>query len=265
MIDEALHILLVEDEEGHADLIRIAFTRHSEGMHIRIVKTLAEAKQRIAENPPHLVLADLNLPDGRGTDLLTKGSLTQKYPLVILTAHGDQKIAAQVIKDGAIDYVVKSPETFKSMPNTVHRALREWEHIVKRKQAENTLKIYEQIISSTTDFMSFINVDYIYLVVNDTYVKSFNKNREEIVGRSVAALLGDEVFSDGLKLNMDKCLAGEYVNFQNWYELPATGRRYLNVKYYPYITDNETVSGIVVCAHDMTNQKIEEENHLKLE
>ena len=68
--DQVTYILLVEDQEPHAELVRRAFETHQERFHLTIAGSAAEARACLAKAVPHLVIADLRLPDGLGTSLL---------------------------------------------------------------------------------------------------------------------------------------------------------------------------------------------------
>jgi response regulator RpfG family c-di-GMP phosphodiesterase len=63
-----------------------------------------------------------------------------RFPVVILTSHGGEELAVQALKSGAMDYVVKSPEAFDSMPRTVERTLREWHLIHEHRREEEERK-----------------------------------------------------------------------------------------------------------------------------
>ncbi len=70
MNDEMLRILIIEDEESHAELIRRTFERSSRPFNLMIVPSLAKAKEQLDQSPPHLIITDMLLPDGNGIALL---------------------------------------------------------------------------------------------------------------------------------------------------------------------------------------------------
>ena len=131
-----IRVLLVEDEEAHAELIQRAFEPQEELMSLTVAGTLAEARRVLTQAPPDLVLVDLLLPDGRGIELLPGEGETAGLPFVVMTSHGDEKVAVEALKAGALHYVVKSVATLSDMPQIVERALREWGHVVERQRAE---------------------------------------------------------------------------------------------------------------------------------
>jgi len=107
--------------------------------------------------------------------------------------------------------------------------------ITDRKQAEDKLSRYERIVAASNDHMAMIDGNYVYQAVNDAYLKSMNKAREDIIDHSVPEILGQEFFEKNQKPNIDRCLAGEVVRYQTWVNFPTSGRRYMDVTHYPYL------------------------------
>ena len=138
MITEQIRLLIVEDDAGHAEAIRRAFKAANTGVVIQIAGTLGEYRQIAASDPPNIVLMDLNLPDGRAVEQLTYPPENGVFPIIIMTACGNEQMAVEAMKAGAIDYMVKSPEAFTAMPRAVDRALREWNLLQERKNAETS-------------------------------------------------------------------------------------------------------------------------------
>lgn len=123
------------------------------------------------------------------------------------------------------------------------------------RQAEEALRKYERIVATLSDLMSLIDRDYVYQAVNDAYLKAHNQKREEIVGRSVPELMGHDVFEDKMKPHLDKCLAGEEVRYQSWWDLAGWGSKYMEVTYYPYFDEDQAVSAVVMHFRDITRTK----------
>ena len=148
------HILVVEDEEAHVELIRRAFGRRRRRVRLAVARKLTEARTYLTDSVPDLVLADLVLPDGKGTELLPGDKENLPYPVVVMTSYGDEQAAVEAMKAGALDYVVKSETTLNNMPYLVERALREWSHIVERREAEKKLRRYQKQLRSLASELS---------------------------------------------------------------------------------------------------------------
>ncbi len=127
--------------------------------------------------------------------------------------------------------------------------------VTQRNRAVEALQQYERIVSATSDFMSFIDSQYVYRAVNATYLEAFGKTKEQIVGHHVSELVSEAVFQTMYKPNLDRCLAGEHVNFQTWFDYPVYGRRFMHIYYDPYIDTSGSVIGVVVDGRDITEQR----------
>jgi len=126
--------------------------------------------------------------------------------------------------------------------------------ISERKQGEETLRRYENIVRTSGDLMAFVNKDYVYQAVNVSYVHAFGKTRDQMVGHKVADLYGEEVFRSQIKPNLDRCLAGESVRYQTWRNTPLLGSRFMDVQQNPFRDSDGSVSGVVVASRDITEQ-----------
>lgn len=170
-------ILLVEDDEGHAKLVIKSFRGLENRFSLKRTANLKETREFLSQNSPDIIIADLVLPDGRGIELLTSSEDESHfpYPLVVMTSHGDELVAVEAMKAGALDYVVKSGETLKAMPRIVERGLREWGHILKRRQAEEKLKsLNEELIAANKKLEQLANFDALTGVANRRcFMKTF--------------------------------------------------------------------------------------------
>lgn len=131
--------------------------------------------------------------------------------------------------------------------------------ITARKRTEAVLRNYERIISTSREHMSLLDRHYVYQAVNDAYLTAHNHRREEIVGHSVAEMLGRETFEKLVKDKLDRCLAGEEVRYQGWFQFAGLGRLFMDVAYYPLVEADGSVSGVVVNARNLTDQHEAEE------
>jgi PAS domain S-box-containing protein len=127
--------------------------------------------------------------------------------------------------------------------------------ITDRKLTEQHLKIYQNIISSAPDGIAFVDAQYRYVIVNDTYERFSGVSRDKFIGLTVAEYLGEEVFEKFVKPRLDTCLRGETVSFQEWFDYPTLGRRFIEVTYSPYRNLLNQVAGVVANTRDITNRK----------
>ena len=131
--------------------------------------------------------------------------------------------------------------------------------ITERKQVE-LLLIYQQIVNSSPDALSLVSADYRYQIVNDGYRRNTGLLPEQIVGQTVATVMGQTVFDQTIKPRLDRCLAGETVTYAEWFDYPRQNRRYLEVTYSPcHDARHAAIIGAVVVSRDITDRKQAEE------
>ena len=102
------HILVVEDEEALSVLLK--YNLESEGYVVEVVGRGDEAELVIFETQPDLILLDWMLPGISGIELcrrLRRKPETEKTPVVMLTARGEESERIRGLETGADDYVVK--------------------------------------------------------------------------------------------------------------------------------------------------------------
>jgi DNA-binding NtrC family response regulator len=136
LVPRPVAVLLVEDDRDHIDLVRSAFHRAAEKYSLQVAVRLSECRQMLEVGHPDILISDFVLPDGRGIELLDSNGAKLSFPVVLMTSRGSEQLAVEVMKAGAIDYVVKSAETLEDMPHIATRALREWRYIQEKKRVE---------------------------------------------------------------------------------------------------------------------------------
>lgn len=199
MSERPLHILLVEDEPAHAALIREAFAGGEaleRPVRLTLAASLCDARACLSEALPDLVIADLRLPDGTGTDLLELAAVEPGCPVVFMTSRGAEKDAVAAIKAGALDYVVKTAETLEGMPRIAARALREWGHIARRRRAEHRLERFRFMLDQAHDALFVIDPDTGRFVdCNETALRRLGYTREELTRMCIRDVeVGHQVF-----------------------------------------------------------------------
>jgi two-component system, cell cycle sensor histidine kinase and response regulator CckA len=135
-IRKAVKILLVEDNQGNADLFTEYLRIAGEFDPVRVSR-LSEAFNRLSEGDVELILLDLNLPDSNGLDTLRRvHAKVPGIPIIVLTAHSGESMITEAIREGAQDYLVKT----EIVPNLLNRSIR---YSIERHHAAMVLKDLE--------------------------------------------------------------------------------------------------------------------------
>jgi two-component system KDP operon response regulator KdpE len=115
-------VLIVEDDQGIADVLRIL--AEANGMRVVAANTCDLAIREAESHRPDLAIVDLGLPDRDGIQLIQSIRTWSHLPILVLSARTleSQKLAA--FSAGADDYVAKpfsAPELLARMQALLHR------------------------------------------------------------------------------------------------------------------------------------------------
>ncbi|WP_448571570.1 PAS domain-containing protein [Trichothermofontia sp.] len=117
------------------------------------------------------------------------------------------------------------------------------------------LRQYERIFAAISDCVALVDRDYIYQIVNQAYTIWNHKTYEEIIGHSVSDLFGEEVFQTLLKPRLDQALLGHIAYLQEWIHYADGHDRFVRASFSPYVELDNTVTGVVIVVHDITDLK----------
>jgi phosphoserine phosphatase RsbU/P len=106
--NQPTHVLLIEDNQGDADFVRLRLVESNSDLEVSCADRLSTGLAALAVGPPGVVLLDLNLPDSRGADTFREVlNRAPSVPVVVLSGRDDEELAIAAIHQGAQDYLVK--------------------------------------------------------------------------------------------------------------------------------------------------------------
>ena len=178
-------ILIIEDDPEHAELIRMGFRRHDE-FFLDFATTGEEGLEMIANTAYDLISVDLVLPGIGGLDVLVKiRKLDPDIPVVMVSGHGTTEMAVVAFENRATKYVVKSLESFKSLPyvfeNLTQEARFKANEREMRERIERSERIHRNIVENA--------LAGIYILQEGAF-KLVNPKLGEIFGCAADSLLG---------------------------------------------------------------------------
>src|SRR5437667_11978875 len=159
-MSEALNLFLVEDEEDFAYLMKKSLERA--GHHVTVCRTAADAMIVLGHGNFHLVVLDQKLPDMAGLELLQ--SIQQEgiqTPVLMVTGYGDEHLATQVLRAGALDYVVKD----RALTFLTELAKRVQESVT-RHRLQQTNRLLVEALESARDGVMITDLQGVILHVN---------------------------------------------------------------------------------------------------
>jgi len=117
-------ILVVEDEAAIRDMLRFALERAE--FRLTLAANAQEARLRIAESRPDLILLDWMMPGLSGVEYakeLKNGANTKDIPIIMVTARAEEEDKVRALNIGADDYVSK-PFSFPELIARIQAVLR---------------------------------------------------------------------------------------------------------------------------------------------
>ena len=265
----AARVLIVEDDDAHALLLARHFEDQQPRMRLSRVASLKAARASLASETPDLVISDLRLPDGSGSELLEAGPEHARVPLVVMTSFGDQQIAVEAMRRGALDYVVKSETTLAQMPRIAERALREWGHVVERDRAEEALRESEahfrSLIENGLDLIALVGVGAVLRYVSPSVQRLLGWKAEALVGRAWLDIVHPDEAETARRILVDALAAPE----SRQYALIRLHSRAGEWRSFETIagvrSEGRTAAEVVLNARDVTERLRAERAHAELE
>jgi PAS domain S-box-containing protein len=170
-----LSILLVEDDSIDAIEFKRALAKSQVKIEeVRVCKYAEEALETLDSWMPHCVFVDYQLPKTNGLELLKRiKSRVPHLPVIVLTSQGDERIAVEMMKAGAMDYFPKSEVNPEKLTKTFHTMSQMLEVERKREETQKELTEKEEFI----DKIALLSPNIIYVIDIEKWANVFHNNQ----------------------------------------------------------------------------------------
>ena len=186
-------ILVVEDDAGLRQLIVRALGKA--GYAAEGVATGAEAVERATQDSSGVLLLDQKLPDMSGREIVTAlDGRGIRVPFVMMTGQGDERLAVDMMKLGAADYLLKDTDLIDRLAGVMDRVFRMIETERRLATAEEALRESEQRFRSLFQDVAAVAVqgggtDGTVRYWNHASERLYGYSAEEAIGRNVLDLI----------------------------------------------------------------------------
>ena len=140
-----IKILLIEDNPDFVLITRRILEKTDMEILFESSEHAGQGVEKIDEGNYDLVLCDYRLPGSSALEILKE--MRKKgidLPFIVVTSSGNEKIAVELMKEGAYDYVVKDFSYESVLPVKIKGAMDRYKSKKERKKIEQTLEESEE-------------------------------------------------------------------------------------------------------------------------
>ncbi|MFN8671710.1 MAG: PAS domain S-box protein [Candidatus Sericytochromatia bacterium] len=273
---EKLKILLLEDNDNDTELIKNELLL-LDTYEVEVKRTIYKDEFSLAliEFMPDIILSDYNLPQFNGIDALNIAK--EKLPLIpfiIVTGTLSEESAADCIKSGAWDYVVK--ERLTRLPIAIKASLVLKSEKMKLKQSETELKLIKESlgiqlkllydsIDKAPSSIVITDTNGAILYVNPTFEKITGYSKKEVLGGNPRILKSGYQDMKTYKELWDTLLAGKEWRGELLNKKKNGDLYWEDAIIAPIIDENKKIVNFVAIKNDISTMKSQEEKLLKSE
>src|SRR5258708_7102626 len=183
-------VLIIDDDSGLVQLISKSLQR--EGFQAAEADSGKAALAWLAQNRADLMLLDLKLEDLEG-QVLVEQLARQGYcpPFIIITGQGDERVAVEMMKRGARDYLVKDVDFLQFVPAVVKRALQQLDQERRLAEAEEQVHLVRSAIEQGFSAVLITDADLPdprVVYSNSAFAAATGYAPEKIIGQPLSAL-----------------------------------------------------------------------------
>jgi signal transduction histidine kinase/DNA-binding response OmpR family regulator len=259
-MNEVIKLLVIDDDEVDRLQLKRSLTKSGLRCEITECDDLQKVSSAVLAFNFDCIFLDYLLPGENGLSLLRKiRNLGVNTPIVIITSQGSERIAVELMKAGASDYIVKDQINETSIGKIITTILRASIAEREKEKAVQALKISEarlaeaQRIAKIGSWEIDVSSGTVYWS-DETYI-IFEQSKEAFVPTlGNYAKFIDPTEIDICKSELARALQGNNINIDLTIYVPS-GSKSINVQGYAVQNDNNTDLKVFGTIQDITERK----------
>ena len=229
-MDQHIRVLIVEDVAEDAELIERALKR--DGLKFLSKRVFSEEtfREEMQQFNPDVVLSDYNMPQFDGLSVIKMAkAISANLPVIIITGTMSDVKAANLIKAGADDYILK--DRLARLSPAIQNVLAKKEESEEKQKLARSLEeseirlrsLFERMLDGFAVHELIIDtngkpVDYVFIQINDAFERITGLKRSDIIGKRATEIMPGILESslDWLGTYGEVVLEGKDVNFEQY-------------------------------------------------
>ena len=254
----AIRILYVDDYPLDRELVRDALEKEHGGFQVIEAASRADFEVRLAEGSYDVVLSDFNILGFEGLQVIAAVHANHPHiPVVIVTGTGSEEIAVEALKRGAADYVIKSPQHIRRLPETIHAVLE------KRRLEEERQRVEQErdrLFNFSIDLLCIASFDGYFKQLNPAWEKTLRWTNAELMAKPYLEFVHPDD-REATTYAAGRLANGKLViSFENRYLCQDGAYKWISWNAYPLVEEGL----IFAVARDVTGQKQREQEYQEL-
>ncbi len=177
---DILNILLTEDSQDDIELTQKSLQKLGQSYGLDYASTGEECLKKLLKKEYHLLLLDYQIPGRDGLAIIKEIRKSgNDLPIIMVTGQGSEIVAAESIKHGAQDYIVKTGSYFKTLPavikNVIEKHTLSKEKEALKKEIEFEKEKLKLIFENMGDGVCVIDTKFNILLFNKQFEKFFGQ------------------------------------------------------------------------------------------
>ncbi len=185
-----MYIIVIEDDLGILELLKEIVESNIYCSEYNTFSCANDAIKSIKRKTPDLILLDYGLPDMNGREFIDilKDEFQEIPAFILSTGLGDEKIAVEMLRLGAKDYVIKDNNYLELMPSIVQRVCEDIENKKVREEVEQERDLLFEAIDQISDVIVITNLEGKIVYVNKVFENLTGYKSLEVIGEKTSIL-----------------------------------------------------------------------------
>ncbi|MBC7251681.1 MAG: response regulator [Anaerolineae bacterium] len=255
-----LRVLYAEHNADDIDLTRRHLERHAPHIRLEVVNTAVEVLQRLRDREASadydLLLLDYNLPGLNALEIVKELRQVRgiDIPVVFVTGRGDEEVAVQALRLGAVDYVVKNVGYLYQLPSVLENSFYQAQLACEQAALRASEEKYRQLVELAQEGIWVIDHEARTTFVNPRMAEMLGYTAQEMVGKHLFSFM-DERGVELAQRYLERRRRG--VSEQHEFEfIGKDGRRvYALLETAPVLDDNGNYVGAIAGVLNITARK----------
>jgi two-component system sensor histidine kinase UhpB len=255
-----IRIVMLEDSDVDAEIITRFLKKEKVDFQSQLASNRTAFMSALDQFEPDVVLADNSLPQFNGAEALQAVRQKSRYiPFILVTGSMTDEFAADIIKSGADDYILKDRLT--RLPGAIDAAIRK--HRTEKEKLDAMTKLvqseakYRSLLESAPDALVIVNNEGLIQLVNIETERMFGYNAHQLGGVHIRTLLAERYRQSPLIDQVETLDTTRMAESFELFAIKKDGTEFpVEVRLSPFTTSEGTLTTAAI--RDVTERKAAE-------